>query len=1355
MLGSKRRSSRSDLYSTGPHKTQPEQQTSQASRRSSISANSGPRPPFSPLDPLDPQGSQFTLAAAADDTMSPAFNSSPDFDSSISKQSVSTANRDSSDTKYTQSPTSSQASYRLQKDQGRRMSTPSIKTSLLASAVTPSPQLADDRNADLYTYNSLNSFSFGTVKTQTPPSSSRSVHPLSSIQGDADTGDDLFVGPDVTPRPSVVAYHQPHNPVRSHPAQPPGQAEWPPPLRETLPGGPRDVQIDRHRSRHVGRDSDTLSQNTLENSSASASVTSLSSTSAGFSRAGSSASHHTDTTNQTSAQDHLSTDDEDDHRHPIPLHLAHALSLRRSGPSGESSGTGTSTAVEFSSDEEYGDSEYDYDDYYDDGNIEIGSAQFEGSVLTHDWEHDLYSYGTGGGSGSIRGQAPPGSSERRGSLPMAIPGVNPAVGQEDVGFFIAGRNREDSLATLRRPSRSLDDEFRQLGLVRGADPGESTLSEGFTNPSIQPTPISVPGTHGDWRNLEERSKLKGKGKERAHEGSSIATSGIRTQGSQVPPGSGNLLADFDLDWDQMRGGITSLDPNALGDIIGPKPQQAPGSSERRPSAISSRWITWLNNERRPSTATVSSFYSDSFGKAVGKWGGDGYRAQRRDWSFRREKADRSDNIPASPGDVGPGRNSITGLLSPRGSIMTERTGVIPAGLGGRESPKDMDKDRGTRSPSVWRGMQLDSQEVWKNDLVGRFKVDRRATKPTDASKGPQQRLVVVHFRDPYTLMPTPHNGPPVTIHKHSKAIAFSISRHYKARVMSNASRDASFIGGPRRSSVRGDFLSTSSRTTDGIINTLAGGSTVPATKKSSNMILLAPRRVQEAFTSTNTTRKLESHGLLDDHSHAGSPTDVRDRERIRRQKEREREREREREKQKDKERRQKALEDAKKKGKVRHQAKDDSQVATSSAGSVASSSTLISPSLPPPPASAPQLHTYPPGSTTSLTSSVGREVTVGDHNISRNSSHRSRRRRRNHDPLDEDEDEEDDDDAPPTRTPHSEAYGTMDASLIEQLRPRQERSHIGDYESNGSFLRRLIRGRGGHAIPGPTLGQIEPSYEPPWLVLASRNKQEQQQRVVENLNTSFKDVGLLPSTHKDKPKHASPVPKPKKIASGNAEVNIFDGVPSDSLYMLLPLWPGDTDPVSERNAGAGEKPLVPTEERQYLLVYYKLPPDANEDQMKSQSVGESRKRSRNSPTSSHDSATKREDRTSILLSSFHVSARLVSWTNLQGSGVRVPDEGLTVTGPLHIAFQTMPPVGQPVYDYVLGICHSREAGIEFYPDAFIKMGLALQTSSPVGLPMSEEDEIPEPEVELTPVGRAVVEMAWLGALALTSFGPGT
>ncbi|KAF9462404.1 hypothetical protein BDZ94DRAFT_1236889 [Collybia nuda] len=1345
MFWSKRLESRSDLYNP-THKNQIQQQSSTVPRRTSLSANSSPRQPFVLLDPLDPQASQSSLAAAADEMPLSSNPSSSDTDSAAVKHSISRqiVNRDAIDSRPIQSTASTQASRRPQPDQARRNSVPHPHSPPTNNYASSSGPTADPLGTDLYTINSLNSFSFGAVQPQSSSSSSRSVGPLSPARDDPDNRSEDFIAPtDVTPRPSVVAYHhqsENQNYFRSHPTQPPGQQGWPPtPVSPSSPGGRPRAGADRDRIRdRRGRDSDTSSYHTFGTSSASASVTSLSDHSTAFSRTGSIASRHTDTTNQTSTHDLSSTDDEEDHHHPIPPNLAGDLShVPRNSARAESSGTGT--AVEFSSDEEYDDSEFDYDDYTDeDGlNIEIGSAQYEGSVVTHDWERELYS-NPASGSGSVRAYS--GSSVRRGSLPMAIPGAAPPG-------TASGRDRENSVITLRRPSRSLDDEIRNFaGRNLGHNSGQGNAQGALDRP-LPPAPVSVPESDGDWRTLQERSTMKGKGREQQYDPlTSGAGSGATRYHPNSDPTSENAMDGFDLDWSNMIGGIVSFDPSEVAGII--RPIGSADTNERRPSAISHRWLLSWGNNRRPSV--TSNYGGDSFGKAVRKWGGDEYQAQRRDWSFRREKADQGAVIPAGGSELS-ARRASNGFRSPRESIAAEMSAIVPVNAVDRdrergrelESAKFMDKDKAKKA-SVWQGMVLDSQEVWKNDLVGRFKVDRNATIPTDPAKGPQQRLVVTHFRDPFVAVKMPHNGPPVTIHKHSKAVAFSISRHYKPRPPPNVSRDGAQASGTRQGSSQGDSR-TASRNGH-IINTTGGQATTTSTKKSSSMILLAPRRVQVAFTSTTTTRKLESHGLLDD-DRTGTGSESRERDRARRNKEREKEKEKERQKEKEREKRKKA-EESKAKGKGR-QARDDSTIATSSSGSITSGSTLIaSTSTAPPPSSAPSLHTYPPGSTTSLNSSSSREPTFEDHAISRESSLASRRRRRIRDPLDVSDD--DDDDPRPTRTPHSEAYGTVDASIIEQIRPRHDRLH-GDHDPNGGFLKRVFRGRTNHPPPGPSNGQRPSNFEPPWMTMASRNKQEQQQRVVDNLNTSFKDVGLLPSTHKDKPKHGSQ--KAKKISSGSSNsVDIFEDVPPESLYMLLPLWPGSTDPVSERKGGSYVKPVIPNEQRQYLLVYYKVPLDTSDEKI---GEPESKKRSRNSPTSSHDSQTKRDDqRATILLSTFHISARLVSYKDLQGSGVRVPDEGLSVAGPLEVAFRSMPtPVrDEGLFEFVLGVCHSREAGIEFYPDGLIKMGLCLQTSEPVQILQSEEDEPPEPDVELTPLGRAVLEMAWLGAMALTSFG---
>ena len=612
---------------------------------------------------------------------------------------------------YLRSPAFTPSSRRPQLDQTRRNSIPSLNTPPANGAtVAPPPRLRDPNDAELYIHNSLQSFSFGAVQSQT---SSRSFNPLSPLQSDADNASDDFSFPsDITPRPSVVAYHPTQHLPRGHPPQPPGQSGWPLPVQNLSTKHPR-VRSHGDRDRHHG-DSDTSSRLTAESSSASASVTSLSSNSAGLSRNGSRASRRTDTTTQTSAPDLSSTDDEEDRRRP---HRTHRLAGRAETGS-RGTGTSNTTAVEFSSDEEYPDSDYDEEyEYYDEDtgmSIEIGSAQYEGSVVTHDWDRELYA----ASSGSVRTFSA--SSERRGSLPMAIPVITLPDARGDTSFH-TGRDREDSVATLRRPSRSLDDEFYTPGFSagRGSDSANRRLEEDLLNRPLPPAPVSVPESDGDWRTLQERQAQKGKARQRDVSGARIH------QPSQAPPLSpnsqGNAMEGFDPDWSALQGGITGFDRSNVADII--QCNNNADANVRRPSAVGSKWLLWGNNTaRRPSTATVSSGYGDSFGKAIGKWGGEEYHAQKRDWSFRKEKTGRGAVVH---GGVPSG--STTGYLTPT----TERSGLASPADRERQKErpgsKEVDKDKTSKHP-VWRGMPLGSQEVWKNDLAGRFKVDRRANK---------------------------------------------------------------------------------------------------------------------------------------------------------------------------------------------------------------------------------------------------------------------------------------------------------------------------------------------------------------------------------------------------------------------------------------------------------------------------------------------------------------------------------------------------------------------------------------------------------------------------------------------------
>ncbi|KAJ6625753.1 hypothetical protein B0H10DRAFT_2000474 [Mycena sp. CBHHK59/15] len=876
--------------------------------------------------------------------------------------------------------------------------------------------------------------------------------------------------------------------------------------------------------------------------------------------------------------------------------------------------------VEFDSEEEYSE-EYDL--------IEVSSARgggsIEGAAFEAAFERQMYSDPVSG---------------RRPSLPMAIPGIiaDDGIRRE------RERAREGSLATLRRPSRSLDDQLSVLTLSPTAAPV----------PAQPTTPVSVPETDGDWRSLSARH-LRG--------GTPSPTVPTMTMFA-APPLSASGGTDgfgFDLDWSAMQNGITGLDMND----VAVHAQNARDSRDRRPSQLSLML-------RRPSTASGASimYDPDTFSAAVRGWGGEEYERQRKYWTFRRDAAD-----GRGGGRGGAGLTqvrSITGGRSMR-TIGDRGTSILSGVGGGGEKPKHI----------PWRGMQLNAEEIWNSSLVGSFKVRRIELRP----QKPQQRVTIDPFRGPYTLGPKPpHDGAYTNIHKHSKVMAFSIHRHYKPQRIAHPLR-----------TIDGRF-STST------VTTARGVAAYEERRRPTAMILLAPRHVQEAYTSTTTTKGLRSHGLLDDG----------------RDRDRERSTGRGEDKRKDKER-------DKDRGKSQNggwDVRNDSRAQLSSAGSSKSAFRDFSA---PPPTSAPT-HTYPPTAGSSFDT---RDPIFSTANLSaRSASRTSRRRRRNS------LDDSDSDESVPSRTTHNEAFSTMDASSIDQMVLRQDQRHT---DSNGVLSR--VFGRG----PAPPTG-IPPNsvYKPPWVQLQPRHKQEERQRRHDVLSNSFEDVGLLP------PKKSGGSGRSKKpVVSG---VDIFAQIPADALFMLLPLWPGPTDPVSERNATSPPRE-IPTDQRQYLLVSYKptdeRPSTKSKPKHDSSEPGKKKGSSHSSPTSSSDLGAGGKG-CDILLSSYHISARLVSHADLQGSGVRVPDEGLAVLGPWHEACMTMPQIATRDHGLlVIGTCSSREAGAEFDPEGLVKMGLCIPV--PPDHTGTELEE--EPVAELTPIGKAVLEMAWIGCIAVTSFGP--
>ena len=603
-------------------------------------------------------------------------------------------------------------------------------------------------------------------------------------------------------------------------------------------------------------------------------------------------------------------------------------------------------------------------------------------------------------------------------------------------------------------------------------------------------------------------------------------------------------------------------------------------------------------------------------------------------------------------------------------------------------------------------------------------------------KAPQQRVNVRHVIDPYSKGNT-RGGPSSVIHKHSRAVAFSVFRTHS-------------------------LFSSSSRRTTTHMNT-------------SVSILLATKKVQEQYTSTRTTAKLNSHGLLEDRPVGGnepsatvfSPTATAASPSIRAvsrssstQGRRDRSTTRD-------------------KGKGPEQDANASGVGTSSqtasgwsVHSSSGASSTISPSRSPAPPSVPsspsmrQPSTHIPAMSVSSTStsetakpsdratSIDSSKPSGSYSMSSSTSETiheqaSSSRTQFSEDIGDDTMDLDDEQSPP-RTSHAEAFATMDSNYLEYMRRDQRPTH--QDESSHSLLggifkkmrpQNAVKLRSGPHPAGPSATSLEGRYDPPWMTMAPRSKVEERERVIQNLNDSFKDVGLLPSFRAQRghqEKH--------KRGKTSSSTNIFANVPVDCLYMLLPLWPGETDTTAAEQREDPSGYIVPVEERQYLLVYY-VPFDERSKKKRD------KKRTREEVHKGSSSASGAHG-TNISLQAFRICARLVSYSDMRETGVRLPDYGMSITGSMTEATRHLPSSSirdSALDDIVIGVCHTREGGMEFLPEGLAKLGLCMPRDRPIRLPVREDEEAEESEEYLTPIGRAAVEMAWLGSMAVTCFGP--
>ena len=478
-----------------------------------------------------------------------------------------------------------------------------------------------------------------------PSSDSSPVHPIDPLSRPRDDSEtDLVPIPDTTPRPSVVSTQH----SRSHQSQRP--------------------QIKSSKGAGQVPQSDTASTHTFG-------IYSVSSSSRH------SGSHTNSGRSSATSDNDLTSDEELGGRHPLPAEF--------SSPdvSPGCRHTDHDASSMYASEEEYDDYNDDYD-HDPEAGIEIDSVAHPGSdCCTIDY-------------GNVsRESVPFDYAEKRGS--QALP-----ITTSPDRSYLENRIRENSLSTLRRPSRSMD----ELHSFNFAQEVASSFAH-HAERSLPPSPTSVPGSEGDWRDLRKKSIQRDK------DLPSISSCMLSNQHSSE-------LHDFDPFWMRHRvNGVVGLDLSEMNDIVGED------STGRRSSNDP---LSGISAYRRPSTASSSNV--DIFSKnTFGPWATQKDRDQRRMWTFVKEH----DRLPPEGSHTRQNnhiereRPSISSFFSSGSrpsSSATPDHGVSSSGIpffDGRDKEKAAGKDKAPKE--IWRGMPLDSEEYWNNQATGKFRVYRRNT----------------------------------------------------------------------------------------------------------------------------------------------------------------------------------------------------------------------------------------------------------------------------------------------------------------------------------------------------------------------------------------------------------------------------------------------------------------------------------------------------------------------------------------------------------------------------------------------------------------------------------------------------
>ena len=374
----------------------------------------------------------------------------------------------------------------------------------------------------------------------------------------------------------------------------------------------------------------------------------------------------------------------------------------------------------------------------------------------------------------------------------------------------------------------------------------------------------------------------------------------------------------------------------------------------------------------------------------------------------------------------------------------------------------------------------------------------------------------------------------------------------------------------------------------------------------------------------------------------------------------------------------------------------------------------------------------------------------------------------------------------PRQTSHAVAFDAMDHTMASHALNRASTTRFEWFRrafGTGKPVGTAPRYPGHNVLQSAT--SIDSAYSPPWLLMAPQSVRQEEERIIQNLNDSFRAVGLIPQPKVRPPSGHGPKSRRSKPRSA-----IIDSIPRDAMMMLMPLW------IAEGGSATGvSKHHVPMTERMYLLVYYVPFDSGSKSGESSRSAVTSKKR----PRKGHDRSERKKsvisDRavlsTRTVLSttleemphipqmpplpeqapkkpkkcSFRVVARMLNYADVRESGIKLPRFGLAVHGSLSDAL-----VGNPTYhavgenySAVIAVCHGAESGMELVTEGLDKLGLrrvqrGLADEQQIALGAMEmdanamEEELEARQQPLTPIGKSVVEMIFAGCVSILEVG---